>query len=219
MKSVDDSTLSARCSSARTASGAAAGVGVGVTGVCSEYLHWMNAVQSAQKARVPVDALCCLFAGVRADTPEQALLQQAADLTCGRYMRLAPDLFTGGGAGGESSNAAGVAPREALLHLLHYFLPGAELRCVYEYEYHMRTSRLLHSTLSYSVTRVSFSVSRAKQLPVGVSQLLDYRASCVCHQRLVDIGHVCSVCLAVYCSFVPFCSICMFALWRISIRI
>lgn len=131
MKSVDDSSLSARVVPSRAVSGSVpvpVAAGGGVTGVCSEYLHWMNAVQSAQKARVPVDALCCLSAAVRADTPEQALLQQAADLTRGRYLRLAPDLS----GGADSANGAAlVAPREALLfHLLHYFLPGAELRYV-----------------------------------------------------------------------------------------
>ena len=31
-------------------------------------------------------------------------------------------------------------------------------------------------------------------LPSAV--LVDYRASCFCHRRLVDVGHVCSVCLS-----------------------
>ncbi|CAI8052644.1 General transcription factor IIH subunit 3 [Geodia barretti] len=35
-------------------------------------------------------------------------------------------------------------------------------------------------------------------LPSAVK--VDYHASCFCHHRLVDVGHVCSVCLSSGCA-------------------
>lgn len=37
---------------------------------------------------------------------------------------------------------------------------------------------------------------------------IDYRAACFCHKQLVDIGFVCSVCLSIYCQFMPKCLTC-----------
>ncbi|XP_012287536.1 general transcription factor IIH subunit 3 [Orussus abietinus] len=37
---------------------------------------------------------------------------------------------------------------------------------------------------------------------------VDYRAACFCHQELIDIGYVCSVCLSVFCKFSPICTTC-----------
>ncbi|MCL4129173.1 UNVERIFIED_CONTAM: hypothetical protein GTU68_019032 [Idotea baltica] len=37
---------------------------------------------------------------------------------------------------------------------------------------------------------------------------VDYRAACFCHRSLVDMAHVCSNCLSVYCKAVPLCSTC-----------
>ncbi|KAF7636890.1 hypothetical protein Mgra_00003629 [Meloidogyne graminicola] len=37
---------------------------------------------------------------------------------------------------------------------------------------------------------------------------IDYRAVCHCHNKLLSIGWVCSVCLSVTCNYVPFCKIC-----------
>ncbi|CAK5077057.1 unnamed protein product [Meloidogyne enterolobii] len=39
-------------------------------------------------------------------------------------------------------------------------------------------------------------------------QDIDYRAVCHCHNKLLSIGWVCSVCLSVTCNYVPFCKIC-----------
>ncbi len=41
-------------------------------------------------------------------------------------------------------------------------------------------------------------------VPAGV----DARAACFCHKRPLDVGHVCSVCLSIYCTFVPVCAMC-----------
>jgi transcription initiation factor TFIIH subunit 3 len=49
--------------------------------------------------------------------------------------------------------------------------------------------------------------SREKlMLPSAVQ--VGYHASCFCHHRLVDVGHVCSVCLSIFCQFTPICSMC-----------
>ncbi|KAJ1642536.1 RNA polymerase II transcription factor B subunit 4, partial [Dispira simplex] len=37
---------------------------------------------------------------------------------------------------------------------------------------------------------------------------VDFRAACFCHKKIVDIGYVCSVCLSIFCSFLPVCSTC-----------
>ncbi len=37
---------------------------------------------------------------------------------------------------------------------------------------------------------------------------IDYRATCFCHQRHVNMGHVCSVCLAVFCKSLDTCCAC-----------
>jgi len=37
---------------------------------------------------------------------------------------------------------------------------------------------------------------------------VDFRASCFCHRRPVDVGHVCSVCLSIFCGSVPECTTC-----------
>lgn len=39
---------------------------------------------------------------------------------------------------------------------------------------------------------------------------VDFRASCFCHQRPVDIAFVCSVCLSIFCSFAPVCPTCKY---------
>ncbi|XP_055338363.1 general transcription factor IIH subunit 3-like [Paramacrobiotus metropolitanus] len=37
---------------------------------------------------------------------------------------------------------------------------------------------------------------------------VDYRAACFCHQKLIEVGWVCSACLSVFCAFSPRCSTC-----------
>lgn len=37
---------------------------------------------------------------------------------------------------------------------------------------------------------------------------IDYRATCVCHKKLIETGVVCSVCLTAFCDFQPFCPTC-----------
>jgi transcription initiation factor TFIIH subunit 3 len=51
---------------------------------------------------------------------------------------------------------------------------------------------------------------RTAQLPsfLGPRVIADARAACFCHKRPCDLGYVCSVCLSIYCEFVPVCPTC-----------
>lgn len=33
-------------------------------------------------------------------------------------------------------------------------------------------------------------------------------AACFCHRKVLEIGHVCSVCVSIYCQYMPYCSTC-----------
>lgn len=46
------------------------------------------------------------------------------------------------------------------------------------------------------------------KLHVPSALQIDYRAACFCHKQLVDVGFVCSVCLSIYCQFMPKCLTC-----------
>lgn len=145
----------------------------------AQYLALMNAVFTAQKLRVPIDA-CIIppttttLAGTTEDPLRQSsstmalresshssLFQQAADLTGGTYLSV---------------------PRPACLlqYLTSVFLPRAEMR-----------------------SRLILPDSRSTSLGV------DFRAACFCHRKLVDLAYVCSVCLSIFCSFSPICSTCL----------
>ncbi|OLY81459.1 RNA polymerase II transcription factor B subunit 4 [Smittium mucronatum] len=43
---------------------------------------------------------------------------------------------------------------------------------------------------------------------VPVKKDVDFRAVCFCHQKIVDIGYVCSVCLSIFCDYIPICTTC-----------
>ncbi|EGG22788.1 general transcription factor IIH [Cavenderia fasciculata] len=47
-----------------------------------------------------------------------------------------------------------------------------------------------------------------KFLNVPTLKTVDYRASCFCHKKIVDIGFVCSVCLSIYCKYSSSCTTC-----------
>ncbi|KAJ2823007.1 RNA polymerase II transcription factor B subunit 4 [Coemansia erecta] len=40
------------------------------------------------------------------------------------------------------------------------------------------------------------------------NEQIDFRATCFCHKRVVDVGYVCSVCLSIFCQTAPVCSTC-----------
>ncbi|KAJ1675909.1 RNA polymerase II transcription factor B subunit 4 [Spiromyces aspiralis] len=37
---------------------------------------------------------------------------------------------------------------------------------------------------------------------------VDFRAACFCHKHIIDVGYVCSVCLSIFCKFMPECTTC-----------
>jgi len=47
-----------------------------------------------------------------------------------------------------------------------------------------------------------------KYLAMPQLAVVDHRASCFCHKRMIDIGFVCNVCLSIFCEFSPVCSTC-----------
>jgi len=63
---------------------------------------------------------------------------------------------------------------------------------------------LLQYLLSYFIAD-NFS---RRFLFMPVQSKVDFRASCFCHKRIIDVGFVCSVCLSIFCTFIPVCSTC-----------
>lgn len=145
-----------------------------------QYLSLMNAVFTAQKLGVLVDA--CIIpptkmlsrsddslrkgsssapAAVLQASNNSSLFQQAADLTGGIYLRI---------------------PRPAglLQYLLSVFLPSAGLR-----------SQLV-----------------LPDCGGGAASGVDFRSACFCHHKMVDSAYVCSVCLSVFCKYRPICPTC-----------
>jgi hypothetical protein len=66
----------------------------------------------------------------------------------------------------------------------------------------------LNTLLNYLLWLFLPDETTRKMLVYPPKTLVDFRAACFCHRKLVDIGYVCSVCLSVFCSFTPICSTC-----------
>lgn len=66
----------------------------------------------------------------------------------------------------------------------------------------------LNGLLHYLLWLYLPDLSARKKLVYPPKVQVDYRAACFCHQKLIDVGHVCSVCLSVFCSFTPICTTC-----------
>ncbi|CAF0759528.1 unnamed protein product [Didymodactylos carnosus] len=47
-----------------------------------------------------------------------------------------------------------------------------------------------------------------KMLTLPTKLAVDYRPACFCHQKLIETGFVCSVCLSIFCENSTFCSTC-----------
>ena len=142
------------------------------------YIPFMNACFAAQAAGIVVDA--CPLGGA-----DQGLLQQAASLTGGAYCRprrrpaLLQYLMASYGWGGGGAGPVGGAGTRASRHCP---FPDPPAR------------------LPAPLDRVPPPASAALHPcppPVGG---VDLRAACFCHWDPVDVGHVCSVCLSIYCT-------------------
>lgn len=159
---------------------------VGSPDVPAQYVPVMNAIFSAQRAEVAVDALVLGPAGPGNSGAGSPFLQQAAHLTGGVYL-VAPGPRgawgpPGGGGGAAQHNGQRQQQPGALPH------SGAALQ------------QLLACLSADTATRALLRVHQ----PLGV----DFRASCFCHRRAVDVGYVCSVCLSIFCHELPECAIC-----------
>jgi transcription initiation factor TFIIH subunit 3 len=67
-----------------------------------------------------------------------------------------------------------------------------------------RPAALLQYLLSVFAADAGSRSALALPQPRGV----DFRASCFCHKRPVDVGYVCSVCLSIFCAVCAECSTC-----------
>ncbi len=61
------------------------------------------------------------------------------------------------------------------------------------------------ATLQYLVQCLAADTELRKMLTVQQTLGVDFRASCFCHKRAIEIGFVCSVCLAISCEQVKAC--------------
>ncbi|XP_030464932.2 general transcription and DNA repair factor IIH subunit TFB4 [Syzygium oleosum] len=68
--------------------------------------------------------------------------------------------------------------------------------------------QLLDGTFQYlsTVFATDLHSRRFLQLPKSVG--VDFRASCFCHKKTIDMGYICSVCLSIFCKHHKKCSTC-----------
>lgn len=117
--------------------------------VSMQYIPVMNAIFSAQRADVAIDA--CVT-----HSSDSAFLQQAAHLTGGLYLK--------------PKHAAGL--------------------------------------YQYLCTFMACDTHCRSMMNLPQAMGVDFRASCFCHKRAIDLGFVCSVCLSIFCQELPACSTC-----------
>jgi transcription initiation factor TFIIH subunit 3 len=74
--------------------------------------------------------------------------------------------------------------------------------------------------LQYAITLFLHDRSTRSMLNLPVLTEVDFKASCFCHKKTTDIGYICSVCLSIFCKFVPVCKTCdtKFILPKISVE-
>jgi Transcription factor Tfb4 len=62
--------------------------------------------------------------------------------------------------------------------------------------------------LQYLLSIYLSAPSTRAHLQLPVQRNVDFRASCFCHQRTTDMAYVCSVCLSIFCDYLPVCTTC-----------
>lgn len=62
--------------------------------------------------------------------------------------------------------------------------------------------------LQYLMMAFVTDVESRTHLRMPKQRAVDFRASCFCHRRPIDVGHVCSVCLSIFCESVATCTTC-----------
>jgi len=147
-------------------------------------------------------ALCYLqraqrgAAGAAALAPRILALSGGSD-TAGQYVPMMNAIFAAQSAGVPLDACLLGAGESAYLQQAASLTGGLYLRPP-------RPAALLQYLLSV------FAVDPAAraQLRLPQSRGVDFRASCFCHKRPVDVGLVCSVCLSIYCADCAACSTC-----------
>jgi transcription initiation factor TFIIH subunit 3 len=136
-----------------------------------QYISTMNAVFAAAHARISIDTLA-LHGGA-------AFLQQASFITRGTFIRarnpqglLTYLMFGFAGGSGAASSAGTSAPPEGK----GKGHPGAGGK-----------------------SRLGPNASVADLLVTPSADVVDFRAACFCHRKVVDMGFVCSICLSIFC--------------------
>lgn len=72
---------------------------------------------------------------------------------------------------------------------------------------YLRPSRL-DGLLQYLLSVFVVDTFSRKFIEIPRSSGVDFRASCFCHKRAIDLGYVCSVCLSIFCEPADTCSTC-----------
>jgi len=153
----------------------------------SKYLPFMNGFFAAQRDKIVVD--CC---DLDSHASTEALFRQGCLLTSGFYLK--------------PTN-----PEALLEYLMTAFVADASSR---EYlRWVLGIGPVRRSTVD---GRRSATFSDAHSLSLVLRPFarypstgsVDFRASCFCHQKLIDTGYVCSVCLSVFCAQTKTCTTC-----------
>lgn len=157
----------------------------------SSYVSMMNGIFSTQKQAIPVDA--CVLAET-----DSLFLQQASHLTKGIYGRV---------------------PMENQHALLQYLMVRGRARTrppvVHDSARMVDSPLVVVSCLLVLVSSsgppqfmyLSDPTSR-QHLILPTQTQVDFRATCFCHQQVVDMAVVCPVCLAIFCRSTPTCQVC-----------
>jgi transcription initiation factor TFIIH subunit 3 len=62
--------------------------------------------------------------------------------------------------------------------------------------------------LQYLLSVYVADTETRKLLQLPKPDAVDFKASCFCHKKAIDIGYVCSVCLSIFCQPTRECSTC-----------
>jgi transcription initiation factor TFIIH subunit 3 len=62
--------------------------------------------------------------------------------------------------------------------------------------------------LQYLLSVYAADSETRKLLQLPKPDAVEFKASCFCHKRAIDIGYVCSVCLSIFCQPTKECSTC-----------
>lgn len=140
--------------------------------VAAQYIPLMNSMFAAQGMGVPIDVLNL--------AEESALLQQCTHTTHGLF--IAPAGSPGAAATATQNASSGANGTKANGDKSHDFSTPGPI-----------------TLLPALFTAFLPSPSIRRHLNAPSAPQVDFRAACFCHQRIVDVGFVCSICLSIFC--------------------